>query len=36
MPKAAKAIGGVDAEYPVNEIAHAIVATLSGRFARAS
>jgi len=36
MPKMAKLAGGIDAEYPISEVAHALVAVLSGRLARAS
>lgn len=36
MPKMAKLAGGIDAEYPISELAHALVAALSGRLARAS
>ncbi|ARU42322.1 hypothetical protein CCB80_14670 [Armatimonadetes bacterium Uphvl-Ar1] len=36
MPKAAKEIGAVDAEFKLEEMASAIVANLSGRVARAS
>jgi len=31
MPKAAKAAGGIDAEFPLHEMAHAIVSKLAGR-----
>ena len=37
MPRAAMQVGGIDAEYPINELAQAIVASLSGvKHARAS
>ncbi|MBL8064221.1 MAG: chemotaxis response regulator protein-glutamate methylesterase [Chthonomonadaceae bacterium] len=36
MPKAAKDAGGIDAEFPLDEIAQAIVANLSGRLKHAS
>ncbi|MBS1713543.1 MAG: chemotaxis response regulator protein-glutamate methylesterase [Armatimonadetes bacterium] len=36
MPKAAKEIGAVDAEFPIDEMAQAIVASLNGRARRAS
>jgi two-component system chemotaxis response regulator CheB len=37
MPRAALQAGGIDAEYSINELAHAIVASLAGgRHARAS
>jgi two-component system chemotaxis response regulator CheB len=32
MPRAAKEIGAVSAEYPIHEIGHALVATASGRL----
>ncbi len=36
MPKAAKEAGGIDLEVPINEMARAMVSSLSGRVARAS
>ena len=36
MPKAAKEIGAVEAEFPIDEMAQAIVACLNGRARRAS
>jgi two-component system chemotaxis response regulator CheB len=37
MPRAALQVGGIDAEYPIQEIAYALVASLTGgRYARAS
>jgi len=36
MPKAAKEIGAIDAEFPIDEMAQAIVASLNGRARRAS
>ncbi|MBS1706704.1 MAG: chemotaxis response regulator protein-glutamate methylesterase [Armatimonadetes bacterium] len=36
MPKAAKDAGGIDAEFPINEMAAAIAGSLSERCARAS
>lgn len=36
MPKAAKEAGGIDAEFPIQEMAHAISASLAGRSRRVS
>ncbi|MBX7131836.1 MAG: chemotaxis response regulator protein-glutamate methylesterase [Fimbriimonadaceae bacterium] len=36
MPRAAMIAGGIDAEFPINEMAHAISASLVGRVAHAS
>ena len=36
MPRAALIAGGIDAEFPINEMAHAISASLVGRVAHAS
>jgi len=37
MPRAALQVGGVDAEYPIHEMAHALVASMAGgKYARAS
>jgi two-component system chemotaxis response regulator CheB len=36
MPRAAMIAGGIDAEFPIHELAHAVVASLNGRMAHAS